>query len=287
MPDIRNRYFLIFFSGLLLSFASFLSTPLYAKTPVLFKLTPQDIDWIGHQIYQNETGGNPKHLTFWSKDEAFPSFGIGHFIWTRSDQDVPFEQTFPAMVKYVSKQGPLSKPPKWLRNLSPFDPPWPNKQAFDADFDSPRMQKMRQWLLSTEREQTQFILHRFEQKLNQALNRLSITDKWKAKETIGLMSTHKYGMYALIDYFNFKGLGNNPKETYQGKGWGLIDVLLAMPSVRNQDVLTDFVNTAKQILKRRTQLAPAGKNEKRWLPGWYKRLDGYLHQSPAQVKTTP
>ena len=36
------------------------------------------------------------------------------------------------------------------------------------------------------------------------------------------------GVYALIDYVNFKGEGVKKEERYRGQGWGLRDVLLEL-----------------------------------------------------------
>ncbi|WP_029909158.1 hypothetical protein [Hydrogenovibrio marinus] len=247
-----------------------------ASPKVKFHLSSADLHWIAERISFNETADKVENLTFWNPKESFPSFGIGHFIWLPKGVDVPFEETFPKMVRFVSQKNP---PPDWLVELNPMQPPWSNREAFIREQNSSKMQMLRHWLLQTKDEQAAFILQRFQQTLNESIANLSLTDQWKVKETIELMSAHKVSAYALLDYFNFKGLGNNSKERYKGQGWGLLDVLLAMPSVTKQTRLEAFVTTAKTLLKDRANNAPTEKQraiEQKWLTGWNHRLDAYL-----------
>jgi len=84
-------------------------------------------------------------------------------------------------------------------------------------------------------------------------------------------------MYALVDYANFKGLGTARSERYAKKGWGLLQVLLEMKDEKGApDAVREFVRAANKVLIRRVNNSPAGRNEKRWLAGWQKRLDSYL-----------
>lgn len=253
---------------LYLSFAQ--ATPLRPT-----QLQPQDYDWIAKRIYQNEIGGNPENLTFWHKNEEFPSLGIGHFIWIPKDSEVPFVETFPQMVQYVSH---VEAAPKWLRNLRPFQPPWQNKAQFDHDFYSQRMKQLRRWLSITHRAQAEFIYLGLTEKWQAAMPNLSDKKRQKVNALFSQMQTNRMGLFALIDYYNFKGLGANAQEQYKGKGWGLIDVLAAMPEqTPNHQLLQVFVETAKKTLKQRTHNAPKKRNEQQFLKGWHHRLDQYLN----------
>ncbi len=80
------------------------------------------------------------------------------------------------------------------------------------------------------------------------------------------------GLYALIDYVNFKGEGTSPKERYNNLGWGLLQVLETMPGTG--DAMSEFVQAADFVLTRRVQ--NASRDESRWLPGWRNRLKTYL-----------
>ena len=77
----------------------------------------------------------------------------------------------------------------------------------------------------------------------------------------------------LLDYVNFKGEGINKKERYEGKGWGLKQVLLAMPQNENNP-LRNFAFSADEVLTRRVINAP--RDESRWLAGWRIRVHGYI-----------
>ena len=85
------------------------------------------------------------------------------------------------------------------------------------------------------------------------------------------------GIYALIDYVNFKGEGTSSTERYQGKGWGLLQVLMNM-SGETDDAVSEFVKAAELVLKRRVDNSPPERNESRWLPGWRARLKTYTFQ---------
>ena len=84
------------------------------------------------------------------------------------------------------------------------------------------------------------------------------------------------GMYALIDYVNFKGEGTNPAEQYRGIGWGLRQVLEEMrPVSPGQPAAVEFAEAAKRVLHRRVNNSPPGRGEARWLAGWRNRCDSY------------
>jgi hypothetical protein len=82
------------------------------------------------------------------------------------------------------------------------------------------------------------------------------------------------GLYALVDYVNFKGEGTAPGERYQGEGWGLLQVLGAMAD-RPGEARAAFADAAGLVLTRRVALAPSGRNETRWLEGWLRRIATY------------
>jgi hypothetical protein len=80
---------------------------------------------------------------------------------------------------------------------------------------------------------------------------------------------------------NFKGEGINPGERYQGEGWGLLQVVMAMadaaPAAR---AVAAFAHAADAVLTRRVANAPPACAEGRWLNGWRARLRTYLAEPP-------
>lgn len=237
------------------------------------QLEASDYDWIARRIYQNEANQNPKYLTYWSRSEPFPSFGIGHFIWIPKGLDVPFVETFPKMVAFVSQ---YEAAPLWLSRLTPFYPPWQSRTEFYQAWSKNHLTQLRDWLQKTQSLQARFIADQLIQKLEQQMKTLHPVEAEFFWHQVTQLIQDKRGLFAMIDYYNFKGLGANAKEQYQGKGWGLVDVVLAMEPAQSDSVLRQFVSSAKQVLARRVRLSPPQRNEARWLEGWYKRLDNYL-----------
>ena len=88
------------------------------------------------------------------------------------------------------------------------------------------------------------------------------------------MSGTPNGLYALIDYVNFKGEGVNSKERYKGQGWGMLQVLQGMQDrPTGQAAAKEYAASAKRTLGRRITNAP--KKESQWRAGWFKRCDTY------------
>ena len=104
--------------------------------------------------------------------------------------------------------------------------------------------------------------------------------------------TSPAGRYALIDYVNFKGLGNSPRERYKNQGWGLIQVLEAMTKqlhadfleqkkndltlfLKKQDLLKLFRESAEKMLQLRVLNALPEKDEHNFLRGWRNRIATY------------
>ena len=251
-------------------YAFILPSSLAANSSLSTNLSTSDMAWIGEKIFQNETAGKVENLTFWSPNEEFPSFGIGHFIWIPQNIDVPFEPTFVEMVTFVSQTEPS---PKWIQQRHA---PWANKAEFDQAWWSEDMQALRDWLVKTKPQQTEFIIQRFESRIETLLNGLTRHQATKVGAKIQTLSQTRAGHFALIDYANFKGFGDHPAERYQGQGWGLLQVLQAMPARSNPKLaLLDFAQAAESVLAQRVKNAPVERNEQRWMPGWAKRVENY------------
>ena len=238
-------------------------------------LNTAQLDWIGDQIFNNECNRLPRCLTAWNQGENFPSLGIGHFIWFQAEQEEIFEESFPDLLRYFIAEGVTI--PAWI-NTEGFDSPWHNRDAFLADLDSERMQQLRDFLAQHSRQQTRFIINRFDSALEKILDsEASMTTRTRLQENFYAVANASapYGLYALIDYVNFKGTGTSEQETYQAQGWGLKQVLLGMAVYDQLPPMQAFIQSARDTLQARVNHAPAERNEQRWLDGWNNRLDTY------------
>ena len=253
-------------------------------------LADEQYAWIAERIFVNETGGDPRKLVHWNEGEDFPSLGIGHFIWFPAGVDAPFDESFPAMAAWVREATDARIPfPDWLAALQPFAAPWPSRAAFYADFDSPEIESLRAWLDATRFAQAQHIVANFEARWNALA--LAEGDKTALTELLRRLQTTPEGLFATVDYVNFKGLGSNPRERYEGHGWGLVQVLRDTRAASAPDddpgaLLDAFSHAAAARLVRRAELAPPERNEARWVPGWTRRVGEY-RQPPDRAAASP
>ena len=243
-------------------------------------LSQQEMQWVGARIYQNECAGNPDYLIHWGKGEEFPSLGIGHFIWYPAGVEERFTERFPQMVDYVSQYHP---PPDWLNRLSPMEAPWSSPQQMQRARASKPFLELQNWLLATQSYQAEFIVQQLHARLSSYWSGSQRTKHQREvlQPIINRLFTFKEGRFALVDYVNFKGIGD-PAEQYQGEQWGLISVLQQLrhdhqdwSRLSDAELLEAFIAAAKQRLALRIRLAPEQRNEQRWLKGWFVRLDGY------------
>ncbi len=147
--------------------------------------------------------------------------------------------------------------------------------SFIRIFSHPQMIELRQMLFETKSHQAAFLANRLEQTSAQLFQNLSIEEKEHIQTIFYRLAHDSRGLYALIDYLNFKGSGTLPDETYKGQGWGLLQVLQQI-SPLSKDVVGDFVMAAKKLLMQRVQNAPPERDENRWLQGWINRVNTYL-----------
>ena len=236
-------------------------------------LEPAQLDWIGQQIFQNECAGQFRCLVHWNDGEAFPSLGIGHFIWYPPHVDAGFVESFPKLISYmVQRQRAI---PDWLRELDPLQAPWADKAAFEAVENSPQVAELREFLAGSQGIQAEFIFRRAQESLSTTVESAPQDQRQKVREHLAQLSQTPGGVYALVDYVNFKGEGLAQSERYQGEGWGLLQVLLAMPEHSADPALDQFREAADKVLTRRAELADQAREKEQWLPGWRKRLDTY------------
>lgn len=231
---------------------------------------------IGRQIFKNECGGLHKCLVHWNETEAFPSLGIGHFIWYPKGIDAGYVESFPLLVSYLKKGG--VDLPAWLAEIKPFDAPWQSRDQYINSADQGVAKLLREFLGSHMAEQTMFMNHRMQKSLTQVTKGIELPVRKQVDMAIENLCQTPAGVYALIDYVNFKGEGVARGESYNGQGWGLKQVLLDLVHHNQVPMATTvraFAESAKRVLIARANRAPNPKEVDVWLPVWLKRIDTY------------
>ncbi|GAB4169131.1 MAG: hypothetical protein Fur0032_07570 [Terrimicrobiaceae bacterium] len=248
---------------------NFFIMALLAVQPALatIELNDAQAKEIGRRIWKNECAGTVTGLTSWNKGEDFASLGIAHFIWYPAGRKGPFQESFPGLVDYLMDQG--IRVPAWLEGPCP----WNSRTEFMNDFDGVRMKNLRNVLENTIGEQARYAAQRLEKALPKMLAAATPGARAKIQKNFYRVAAEPLGLYALMDYVNFKGEGISPTERYQGRGWGLLQVLETMPT--EGAALPAFARAADEVLTRRVQNSPPARNESKWLPGWRNRLATY------------
>ena len=265
MIDMKN-FRTSFVGALLLSLSVIGISAAEQKPASEFSLSQSNLDLIGRKIWENEANGSIAGLTHWNTNEGFASLGIGHFIWFPQNKRFPFKESFPELIKFMLSQ--KVDVPRWLID-APC--PWNNKDEFIAAANSPKMIELRQFLVRTNRTQLKFIVQRSQEALEKMIMVTKAQDQARLRKNYYAMANSPQGLYALIDYTNFKGEGILKSEKYKGEGWGLKDVLLGMND--SEDAIIEFSLSAQKVLIRRVNNGP--EKEARWLSGWLKRCKAY------------
>lgn len=244
--------------------------------PLNLELSEEEKQRIGKKVWMNESGGTKEGLTAWNKGEEFPSLGIGHFIWMPRGVHTPFGDSFPEAMKFVKEHG--GELPKWLDLDEPC--PWDTRSEFMKEFNGKKLTELRDALEKTVPQQTDFLVYRLEnalpgilQKIDDPAQRAKIQERFYR-----VLNSGPPGVFALVDYVNFKGEGLEPVPQYHNKSWGLKQVLEGMKDTDNP--VKDFSDSAKEVLKVRVDNSPPARNEKQWLKGWLARVDRYVSDPP-------
>lgn len=247
------------------------SAPFSPSPQLAVKLTAAQKASIGKKIWQNESGGKVSGLTHWNDGEEFPSMGIGHFIWYPKGFDGRWTETWPEFVRFATSKG------KRLPAVAySADCPWPKKSAFMRDFNGAQLTKLRKWLASNISIQTEFIASKSRAALPNILAAAPVADRARIQRNYDKVASTPNGVYALVDYVNFKGDGTNPREAYAGQGWGLKWVLMEMRDVpAGQAAAKEFGQAAKRRLHLRIKNSPKARGESRWRAGWDNRCASY------------
>ena len=243
---------------------------LYASLPLA--LTPELSQQIGRQIWLNECQGKIEGLTSWNDREEFASLGIGHFIWYPAHQCRLFNETFPDLLKLFRAH--QIKLPEWIENAKGC--PWHSRLEFQAAQQSIELQELRDLLAKHVDLQILYMTQRLQQALPKLLQFTPCDRQAHVTFQFYRLAHTPAGLYALLDYLNFKGEGTSCREAYQGCRWGLLQILENLQGTETGDpALVEFVNVAKKILSQRVDHSPVDRQENRWLKGWFNRLETY------------
>ena len=231
-------------------------------------LTERELDSVGRRVWQNECAGTRDGLTSWNVGEDFASLGIGHFIWYPAGARGPFEESFPALVRFLAANG--AKPPGWLEGACP----WRTRAEFQAAFHGEKLNALRELLAGTIHLQARFLAQRMEAALPKMLASAPAAERANVRAQFARLAGSGAGTFALIDYVNFKGEGTKDTERYKGEGWGLLQVLAGMRGT-GAGAAREFGESAAAVLARRVRNAPPERGEGRWLAGWERRVRAY------------
>ena len=244
------------------------------KKDIFANISRSELNAIGEKIFKNEAAGKKENLVYWNEGENFPSLGIGHFIWYKQGEPGIFEESFPQLVEFLKSKN--VKLPKIMAENKYS--PWKDRQELinlkTKKIPDTDIEELTNFLYENKDLQIMFIFKRLESSLEKML--AVSNDRENVRKQFYRVASSPNGLYPLIDYVNFKGEGTNPKERYNGQGWGLLQVLENMKGTETgKSALTEFTNSAKFVLQRRVNNSDPSKNERKWLQGWFNRCNTY------------
>ena len=244
------------------------------KKDIFANISKSELNAIGEKIFKNEAAGKKENLVYWNEGENFPSLGIGHFIWYKQGEPGIFEESFPQLVEFLKSKN--VKLPKIMAENKYS--PWKDRQELinlkTKKIPDTDIEELTNFLYENKDLQIMFIFKRLESSLEKML--AVSNNRENVRKQFYRVASSPNGLYPLIDYVNFKGEGTNPKERYNGQGWGLLQVLENMKGTETgKAALTEFSNSAKFVLQRRVNNSDPSKNERKWLQGWFNRCNTY------------
>ncbi|CAA6810113.1 MAG: Unknown protein [uncultured Thiotrichaceae bacterium] len=234
----------------------------------------QNLSWLSGRILKNQTAGNPEKLINWNERGNFVTLGIGHFIWYPSNKKGQYNESFPVFLNYAKANG--AQLPAWLANQYQEGAPWSNSATFARARNDPQVRELHAFMNKTLNLQANFMMARLKQTLPAMLQNLPPNERQRVQNNYLTVERSPGGIYPLLDYIQFKGSGINPAERYSGQGWGLLQVLQEMQTVKpGSAALAEFRRSADDVLIRRIANAPADKREARLLSQWLDRISTY------------
>ncbi len=239
-------------------------------------VSEKDLGLIGDMVFLNECGKELDLIVCWNEGEDFMSLGLGHFIWYQKDKDNRFEESFPRLLNFMRAKG--REIPVWLEDMERNGYPWKNRQELLQNLHKDDLAKLRMFLHDTLPLQALFLFDRLNDALPKMMEVAPLNSRKNVEYQFYRLVNTPGGIYALVDYVNFKGEGVLENESYNQVRWGLLQVLENMYGQdRDISAINEFVLNAKKLLKQRVLNVPTGIDESRWLSGWERRLDSYVN----------
>jgi hypothetical protein len=256
-------------------FICFIACPLGSSHAMIFEISKADTLMIAKRVFQNECSVEKDCLIEWNVGEEFLSLGLGHFIWYPANASGIYYESFRSYLQFAREAGVII--PVWL-DKTPFPPcPWSSRNQFLNSTGSKQYADILNFMIKTKLCQADYLIENTKRSLQKIIDVAPQAQQLRISKYISQLSSNAQGLYALIDYVNFKGPGIGDSEKYKGEGWGLLQVLQGMRDMPTpQEVLAEFVRSAKVVLKHRVLIAPIDRHEEKWLPGWLNRMDTYL-----------
>jgi hypothetical protein len=259
--------------------------PVVADLRAFAATAEAEVERLGRRIWLNEAGGRRDRLVHWLPGENHLSLGIGHVIWYPEGAGEGFHESFPDLLAFLRQRG--VRLPTWLTPRTAC--PWRTRADFLAAGADPRLHELHHLMAATVADQVAYLIERLARALPAVLAaapedaRARLVDRLRRILYAADGSITPEGVYALVDYVNFKGEGTAPAERYHGEGWGLLQVLDAMADRPAAD-LAAFADAAAAVLTRRVALAPGERREARWLGGWLKRVATYADDRGTEAE---
>ncbi|MFZ4115997.1 MAG: hypothetical protein ACOYK6_04640 [Chthoniobacterales bacterium] len=292
MKKILQSFSVVFLFGLLFSSTFLLGevaqdspTTSTDELPKAVDLDDSKLLEIGIKIWQNQnsvwnkpddrsgiTKKMKKGITEWEESGDEPGenshalIGIGQFIWYPDANPKLFQEDWPRVAQLLEDSGVHI--PKWAKGACP----WPNREAFEDDFDGPHLKWLRKHLAKKDAiiEQTRCIA----QRLDEALAKIQADIDAEVQASTGTDSeglptspetkekiTRRFnqivatqepcGRYALMDYIHFCGEGilKTERNKEQPNGWGLRQALDHMKeeTIVSQGPIQALVDSANDL----------------------------------------
>lgn len=213
--------------------------------------------------------------------------GIAQNLWLPEGSNSIFQTEWPTVAQRLQELGCKIKP--WMLEGCP----WSSQEAFDTDFNSKKMVWLRTHLSKKKLVLAQAfcIAERLQRAMDPSSPDSLLTGLTEEQSTLVQKNfdlvVHCFnpsGIYALIDYVNFKGEGRlDGSEKFVGVSCGLLQVSLNIQTpeevANDETIINAFVEGAKVTLNNRIiyhKIQDPNSNDRQYWNMWVAHLSDYL-----------